>query len=144
LIRPTKDSSRNAGAPSEVSMQTQSGWEAREIDSNRYLKRPVYRRILSVWDTRCSQLAVSESSGARHITTAHLPLGREVPAVCLSHRVFRSGGLEKRLRFGLNPNIDLCCGSYFVNGTSDCCTSVVSARLVETHTDKGIRPTWRD
>ena len=46
----------------------------------------------------------------------------------MSHRVFGSGGLEKGLRFQLNPSIDFCCGSYLVDGMSDLCTNVVSAR----------------
>jgi hypothetical protein len=30
--------------------------------------------------------------------------------------MFSSGGLEKGLGWGLNPNIDFCGGSYFVDG----------------------------
>jgi hypothetical protein len=51
----------------------------------------------------------------------------------LSHRVFGSEGLEKGLGLGLNPSIDFCCGSYFVDGMSDLCTSVVSANQALAH-----------
>ena len=53
----------------------------------------------------------------------------------MSHRMFGSGGLEKGLCFGLNPRINFCCGSYFVDGMSDLCTNVVSARQVVMHID---------
>jgi hypothetical protein len=61
-----------------------------------------------------------------------------VPVVCLnglSHRVFGFGGLEKGLRFGLNPRIDFCSRSYLVDGISDLRTNVVSAGQVVMHTD---------
>ena len=48
--------------------------------------------------------------------------------------MFGSGGLEKGLGLGLNPSIDSAAAAT-VDGMSDLCTSVMSARQVETHTD---------
>jgi hypothetical protein len=49
--------------------------------------------------------------------------------------MFGSGGLRKSLGLGLNPSIDFCCGCYLVDGMSDLCTSIVSARQVMMHID---------
>ena len=53
----------------------------------------------------------------------------------MSHRVSAPEAWKKSLSLGLNPSIDLCCGSYLVDSMSDLCTSVASSRQVMMHID---------
>ena len=53
--------------------------------------------------------------------------------------MFGSGGLEKGLCFGRNPRINFS-GNYLVDGISDRCTNVFSARQVVMHSDHFGKP----